>query len=350
MKKTVSIILGLGLTTILSVCLSFFLPPSSKGSWKEVSIPKGATYREVVNILRDNGIVKRGYLLLLLGRLTMNDRRIQAGYYRLSASMSLWRVFETLRKGEIIQYTVTIPPGSTLDTIKSRLKEYGLVDDDSFKIVYDKGFLNSLNIDAPSLEGYLYPDTYRFPKGIEPKEIFKIMVQRMREKFDESLRRRAEELGMTENEVLTLASIIEKEAMYDRERPLISAVFHNRLKRGMKLKADPTVLYGLGKGDRRIRYRDLRRHTPYNTYIIEGLPPGPIASPGMESIKAALYPADVDYLFFVSKNDGTHYFSRTGEEHERAVIKYQLKDKENRKLQTTNSGSQTSSDVSGGPN
>jgi len=190
--------------------------------------------------------------------------------------------------------------------------------------VYDRKFLDSLDIDAPSLEGYLYPDTYRLPKGIEPEEIFTIMVQRMREKFDESLRRRAEELGMTENEVLTLASIIEKEAMYEREMPLISAVYHNRLKRGMKLQADPTVLYGVRDKDRRIRYIDLKRSTPYNTYVIEGLPPGPIASPSIESIRAALYPADVDFLFFVSKNDGTHYFSRTGQEHRRAVLRYQL--------------------------
>jgi len=318
------VILGFSLTMILFVCLSLFLPSSLRGSWKEVRIPKGATYREVVNILKDHGIIKRGFPLLLLGRLTMNDRKIRAGYYHLSTSMSLWSVFDTLRKGKVIQCTITIPPGSTLDTIKLRLKECGLVDDDSFQIAYNREFLDSLNIDAPSLEGYLYPDTYTFPKGIEPKDIFRIMVQRMREKFDESLRERAEELGMTENEVLTLASIVEKEAMYDRERPLISAVYHNRLKRGMKLKADPTVLYGLKKDGRRIGYRDLRRPTPYNTYVINGLPPGPIASPSIESIRAALYPADVDYLFFVSKNDGTHYFSRTGEEHERAVIRYQL--------------------------
>jgi UPF0755 protein len=321
---------------VLFISFSLFLPSSLKSSWKEVKIPKGVTYREVVHILKDSGIIRREFPLLLLGRLTMIDDKIQAGYYNLNTAMSPWDVFDVFRKGMVVQYPVTIPPGSTLGVIKSRLREYGLIDDESFQIVYDRKFLDSLDIDAPSLEGYLYPDTYRFPKGIEPEDIFRMMVQRMREKFDGSLRRRAKELGMTENEVLTLASIIEKEALYDRERPLISAVYHNRLKKGMKLKADPTVLYGVNKDSRRIGYKDLRRHTPYNTYIIDGLPPGPIASPGIESIKAALYPADVDYLFFVSKNDGTHYFSRTGKEHERAVVKYQVGSKD--KVLRINSG------------
>ena len=149
------------------------------------------------------------------------------------------------------------------------------------------------------------------------------MVQRMREELDDQLLARAAELGMTENQLLTLASIIEKEAIYNIERPVISAVYHNRLKKNMKLQADPTVRYGVKKKWKRIRYSDLRKETPYNTYVIKGLPPGPIASPGIKSIKAALYPADADYLFFVSKNNGTHYFSRTGEEHVKAVALYQ---------------------------
>ncbi len=149
------------------------------------------------------------------------------------------------------------------------------------------------------------------------------MVQRLRKSFNEPLRRRAKELSLSENEVLTLASIIEKEAIYDFERPLISAVYHNRLKKNMKLQADPTVLYGVKKMWKRIRYRDLKRATPYNTYIIKGLPPGPIASPGIKSIKAALYPAGVNYLYFVSMNNGKHHFSHSAKEHVKAVDLYQ---------------------------
>lgn len=300
-----------------------FLPSLPEGLWKEVMIPKGVSYRQVVEILNKEGIIHRKFPLLLLGRLTGSDRKVMAGYYNLNTGMSLWDVFELLRYGRIIQYVVTIPPGSNLQDIKSRLSAYGLIDDDSWGIVYERRFLDSLKIDAPSLEGYIYPDTYNLPKGIKPEDIFSIMVQRMREVFDESLRKRAEEIGMSEREVLTLASIIEKEAMYDRERPLISAVYHNRLKKGMRLQADPTVLYGVRYGNKGIQYSDLKRQTPYNTYYIVGLPPGPIASPSIESIKAALYPANVNYLFFVSRNDGTHHFSITVQEHEQAVIVYQ---------------------------
>jgi UPF0755 protein len=179
-------------------------------------------------------------------------------------------------------------------------------------------------VDAPSLEGYLYPDTYKFSKGIKPETIFKRMVQRLKENFDEPLRKRSEELGMSENEVLALASIIEREAIYDIERPKISAVYHNRLKKNMRLQADPTVLYGVKKRWKRIRYRDLKRETPYNTYRFKGLPPGPIASPGIKSIRAALYPSDDDYLYFVAKNNGWHYFSKSNAEHSKAVVQYQL--------------------------
>jgi len=300
-----------------------FRPSSPRGLWKEVVIPKGATYREVVKILKKEGIINLEFPLLFLGRITMSDRRVMAGYYNLNTEMSIWDVFRCLREGRIIQYVVTIPPGSTLSDIKRRLETFGLVDDTSWGIVYDRRFLESLKIDAPSLEGYIYPDTYNLPKGISARDIFSIMVQRMRERFDESLRKRAEEIGMVERDVLTLASIIEKEARYDSERPLISAVYHNRLRRGIKLQADPTVLYRREDGNKQIRYTDLKRQDPYNTYYIPGLPPGPIASPSIASINAALYPADVDYLFFVSRNDGTHHFSLTGEEHLEAVKFYQ---------------------------
>jgi UPF0755 protein len=326
-----------GLLEIVSIVLSFIFlaglfiffnlltPTSFEEKWKEVKIPEGVTYSEGIDILKKEGIIKNKFIFLLLGRITMIDRKLRAGYYNLSTSMSPWEVFDSLRKGRIVHFNITIPDGSTLEDIRLKFRDTGLIDDESWQLVYNRDFLNSLNIDAPSLEGYIYPDTYNFAKGTKPEDIFKIMVQRLRENFDQSLRKRAEELGMTENEVLTLASIIEKEAVFDRERPIISAVYHNRLKKNMKLQADPTVLYGIKKTGNRITKNDLKRITPYNTYVINGLPPGPIASPGIKSIKAALYPADVDYLYFVSKNDGTHYFSRTGKEHMRAVMLYQRK-------------------------
>jgi UPF0755 protein len=325
-----------GLTSIAFIAFSFIFfaslivfinlstPVSFKGKWKEVEIPKGATYSKGIDILKDNGIIKNRLSLILLGRISMTDRKLKPGYYSLSATMSPLQIFYGLIEGRTIQYSITIPEGSTLVYIRNKLEEKKLVDDESWRLVYDKDFLGALNINAPSLEGYIFPDTYSFTKGIAPEIIFKTMVRRTRESINGLLMARAEELGFTENEVLTLASIIEKEAVFNEERSLISAVYHNRLKRNMRLQADPTVLYGVKKRWKRIRYRDLRRVTPYNTYKIKGLPPGPIASPGINSIEAALHPADVDYLYFVAKNDGTHYFSRTGKEHVKAVMLYQL--------------------------
>lgn len=324
--EVISIFLTLISLTFLA-CLVFSLnllmPVSFEDRWTEVRIPEGVTYTQGINILRKEGIIKNKYIFLLLGRITMTDRKLRAGYYNLNVSMSPWSVFNRLRKGMIVQYTITVPNGSILANIRLKFKNTGLIDDDSWQLVFDRDFLDSLDIDAPSLEGYIYPDTYNFAKGTEPKNIFRIIVHRLREKFNQFLKDRAEELGMSEKEVLTLASIIENEALFNREKPIISAVYHNRLKKKMRLQADPTVTYGTKRRGKRIRWRDLRKATPYNTYVINGLPPGPISSPGIKSIKAALQPADVDYMYFVSKNDGTHHFSRTGEEHEKAVTLYQ---------------------------
>jgi UPF0755 protein len=324
MLQLVSVIVSFAVLAGIGFFIHIATPVSTEENWKEVEIPEGASYKRGINILINNDIVKNKLALFLLGKVTSSDRQLKAGFYYLSASMTPLQIFNNLIKGRTIQYSITIPEGSNLKQIRRAFEDTDLIDEESWQLVYNEDFLCYLGVDAPSLEGYLYPDTYNFPKGTEPMFIFKIMVKRLKKSFNEPLRKRAEELGMTENEVLTIASIIEKEAIHDFERPIISAVYHNRLKRNMRLQADPTVLYGIKKRWKRIRYRDLKRPTPYNTYVIKGLPPGPIASPGERSIKAALYPADVDYLFFVSKNNGTHYFSKTNKEHAKAVIHYQL--------------------------
>lgn len=322
-REITFITLSAVLVTVLILYLNLLVPLSFTEEWREIKIPEGVTYREGINILKAEGIIKNEFIFLLLSRLTMADRKLRAGYYKLSASMRPWDIFNRLRMGRIIEYTIIIPEGATLEDIKLKLKGVGLIDEESWQVVRDRDFLRSLKIDAPSLEGYLYPATYNFAKGMEPENIFKKMVEKLRENLNDSLMRRAREMGMSENEVLTLASIIEKEAKVDEERPLISAVFHNRLRKNMWLQADPTAIYGVKKIGKKITKADLKRRTPYNTYAIKGLPPGPIASAGIKSIKAAIYPADVDYLYFVSKNDGTHHFSRTAAEHSRAVMLYQ---------------------------
>ncbi len=208
--------------------------------------------------------------------------------------------------------------------------------EDFLDLSKDGDFLKSFNIAAPSFEGYLYPETYKIPKGMDPQEAVGMMINKMREKFSDKLRERAKEIGLSERDALTLASIVEKEAVTDEERPLISAVYHNRLKKGMLLQADPTSIYGVKSSREKITYNDLLRKTPYNTYVIKGLPPGPIASPGIKSITAALYPAKVPYLYFVSNNDGTHHFSVSAAEHLAAVKEYRqkkLQEKENPAMQ-----------------
>jgi UPF0755 protein len=322
-SQTVSIALIFSFLAVALLLVHLIMPVSFDNEWREVRIPEGSTYTEGLVLLEKNRIIDGRMSLLFLGRITGSDRQLKPGYYNLSASMSPLEIFNTLIEGRTVQFTVTIPEGSTLREIEKKFTDTGLIEQHAWDLANDKDFLFELGINAPSLEGYLYPDTYKFPKGTDSKAVFRIMVGRLNDVFDESLHERAEELGMTENEVLTLASIIEKEAFIDIERPVISAVYHNRLKKNMRLQADPTVLYGLDKDEKRIRYRDLKRNTPYNTYVIKGLPPGPVASPGIKSIRAALYPDDVDYLFFVSKNNGTHHFSRTNKEHARAVALYQ---------------------------
>jgi UPF0755 protein len=190
------------------------------------------------------------------------------------------------------------------------------------KLVRNKEYARSLGIDADTLEGYLFPDTYYFPKGIKLEDIPRKMVQRYKTVFVDSYRSRAKELGFTEQQIITLASIVEKEAKVLSERKLIAAVYYNRLKLGMKLQADPTAVYGTKAWITKITANDLKRKSPYNTYLHKGLPPGPIANPGEGAILAALYPEKVDYLFFVAQGDGSHYFSKDYSAHEKAVNRY----------------------------
>jgi UPF0755 protein len=322
--ESVSICIGITVLFCLLMFNYMVTPVSYEEKWRDVEIPEGSTFTDSINILKEKGLIKSRLGMLLMGRISRSDRDIKAGYYNFSESMTPLQIFNNLVDGRTIQFTITIPEGSELMKIRKQFLKTDLMDDESWQLVYDEEFIRSLELEAPSLEGYLYPDTYKFSKGIKPETIFKIMVQRLKENFDEPLRKRSEEMGMSENKVLTLASIIEKEAIYDTERPIISAVYHNRLKKNMRLQADPTVLYGVKNRWKRIRYKDLKRETPYNTYRFKGLPPGPIASPGIKSIRAALYPSDVDYLYFVSKNNGLHYFSKSNAEHSRAVVQYQL--------------------------
>jgi UPF0755 protein len=328
-KNALFSITGLIAVFSLYCILQFGIPLSPMTGTVEVYIEKGSTFKKAAEVLYENGLIRDKRLFTYLGKITGVDRRLKPGYYSFTPPDSPWDVFKSLRDGNTIKYTLTVVEGDTLDEIESKLAGNGIMDEEEFRrLSSDRDFLASLNISAPSLEGYLFPDTYRIPKGTPAGEVLKAMVDRLRENFDSAMLERTYELGMDINGVLTLASIIEREAAVDGERPVISAVFHNRLVKGIPLQADPTSIYGVKAFSKGVKKKDLLRKTTYNTYIIKGLPPGPIASAGLKSIKAALYPADAPYLYFVSNYDGTHTFSSTLKEHLAAVEASRLKRQE----------------------
>jgi UPF0755 protein len=219
---------------------------------------------------------------------------------------------------------VVVPEGLTAARAALRLEATGLADAADFTaVVEDPASAAALGVEGATLEGYLFPDTYRLPHGLAPREVAKVLVDRFLEVWHE-IEPRARDQKLSMREVVTLASIVEKETAASDERPLIASVFRNRLKRGMRLETDPSVIYGIPNFDGNLRRRDLEdAGNPYNTYIIPGLPPGPIANPGAGALRAVVNPAESDYLFFVSRNDGTHVFSKTYREHVLAVDKYQ---------------------------
>lgn len=320
----------------LLVCVHFyialFVPPSKEKNWKDIEITEGMSFKAIARTLYKEGLIRSRIHFEIIGRLQGISRKVRVGYYGLSTNMSLWEVLEAIRKGRIIEYEVVIPEGYNLYQIGWTLANTPLISDpqEFIKLVMNGEYVRSLGIDADTLEGYLFPDTYYLPKGIKLADIPKRMVQRYRTVFEDSYRKRAEEIGLSEQQVITLASIIEKEAKFPAERKLVSAVYHNRLKKGMRLQADPTCVYGTKAWITNVTKRDLKRKSPYNTYLHKGLPPGPIANPGQGSILAALYPEPVDYLFFVAQGDGSHYFSNDYRTHEKAVGRYRANKKKAR--------------------
>ena len=302
------------------------LPPLDVEIHHVVEIPADASFKTVAGLLAQKGLIVSPFWFRLLGKIQDAERRIKPGEYDFHTRMRPREILDALVKGKVILYSVLIPEGFTAHQVGRLLSERGLADEMAInRLVTDPDFVQSLGVDAPTLEGYLFPDTYYFPRHTKPEEILKTMVGRFRQVFPAGMQARAAELAMTEREVVILASIIEKETGQDDERPLISAVFHNRLNKKLPLQSDPTIVYELPDFDGKWTRAMLARATPYNTYLHAGLPPGPIANPGLKSLVAALNPAPVHYLYFVSKNDGSHQFSASLAEHNRAVNQYQKK-------------------------
>ena len=290
-------------------------------------INKGMTLKNVSLKLKEKQLIKSSFSFQVLAYIRGQQNKLMAGEFELTPSMSPLKVLDTITSGNTILYEVTIPEGLRIKEIATLLNDQNIVSADEFiKWTRSKELMAPLGISAPSLEGYLFPDTYRFSKNIPAKELIKEMTKTFLKKaVKPEYKKRAIELGFNFNEIVTLASIIEKETGKAKERKKISSVFHNRLKKNMRLQSDPTVIYSISNFDGNIHKKDLLIKSPYNTYKIKGLPPGPIANPGITSILAALYPDSSNYLYFVSRQDGSHQFSKNLEDHNWAVRKYQLK-------------------------
>lgn len=276
--------------------------------------------------LKEAGVIRSrlAFLAVAVGRGT--HRHLLAGEYEFGPGLSLLEIFRRLEQGRGLVHEVTIPEGYAAQQIAQLLADSELIDRGRFmRLLRDRQILHQYGLEGESLEGYLFPDTYRLVKGMSEEAIIHRMVRRFQEVLGPGERARAGGLEMSIPEVVTMASLIEREARIPEERPLISAVFHNRLRRGMPLQSDPTVLYGLSRFNGRLTKANLQTPSPYNTYLNQGLPPGPIANPGRASIMAALFPAPSRYLYFVSKNDGTHAFSKTLREHDTMVKRYQIR-------------------------
>ena len=308
------------------------VPPGGDGAMKSIEIPSGTSFAQVASILEREGIIAGSERFRWLAWLKRVEKEIKAGDYTFTTAMRPSEVLHMLVEGRYKTITVTIPEGFTVAQIAQVMQENGLGDKEDFlNYASNPLFVHALGIKGDSLEGFLFPDTYKLRKGMAEELILGEMVGRFNEVFTDEHTKRLQELGLSREEVVTLASIIEKETSDTSERYLIAAVFHNRLKRGMLLQSDPTVIYGLKDFNGNLTKDDLKTSSPYNTYLMKGLPPRPIANPGEESIKAALYPSPEKYLYFVSKNNGTHHFSTTLAEHNRAVDRYQKKRKRARK-------------------
>jgi UPF0755 protein len=291
----------------------------------KVNIPKGSTLAQISEILEEKEIVTNGHMFITATRLMGYSNKIPAGIFALTNANNNYRIVKQLIQGNPEMIRVTLLEGWTISQVIEAISDSLNISSEILStLCYDEQFIQELGIEASSLEGYLYPETYLFLESEnDPKEILKQAVSEFNSVFSDNLRKRAEQIGFTVNEVLTMASIIEGEAIFDSERPIISAVYHNRLKKRMLLQADPTVQYVIKDGPRRLRLSDLKIDSPYNTYIYRGLPPGPIGNPGKASILAALYPDDNDYIFFVARGDNYHTFTTTIEEHNRAKREFQ---------------------------
>lgn len=292
-----------------------------------VVVDRGMSFTQIAERFEESGLVRNQLVFKVLGRVFRIERRAKAGRYRFPPTATMASILRALYRGATYREQITVPPGRRLDEIAGLMAKLAAVDSTEFvNLARDPSFAASLGVPSESVEGFLFPETYDIEWREEAPSVLERMVTGFFKIFNDSLRTRAGLLGMTTNQVVTLASIIEKEAYLEAEKPRISAVFHNRLRLDMKLQADPTVRYALGKWKGGLRYSDLKIVSPFNTYLFRGLPPRPICNPGEASLRAALYPREgMQEVFFVAQGDGSHYFSKDGRDHEQAKARYKAR-------------------------
>ena len=347
---------GLFLVAVaLAATLAFrsFYSPAGGGTERLVVIPQGSGTSQIAQILADEHLIRSALGFRLLARLDRADAVLRAGEYHLSSAMRPQDILLKLVKGEVVTYPVTIPEGYTVARIGMLLEEKGFFTRKDFEAAVQRAYdsLAPAAVGATGgtggigaapvgqapygfpmpprnqaykspLEGYLFPETYLYDKGMKSDEMVRAMLANLDHALDAKSKTRAAELKLSIHDLLTLASIVEKEAQVPAERPIIAAVYWNRLHIGMKLDADPTIKYALDDPGKIVTLKDLEVDSPYNTYRNAGLPPGPIGNPGKSAIEAVLWPADVNYMYFVAKGDGTHAFAATLDEHNRNVDRY----------------------------
>jgi UPF0755 protein len=329
----------MGFTTVVGVAASLavlagivhvqYAPPDPDAGARGavvVEIPAGASLRQTAGLLKARHLIRNATLFEWLARGRGLAQHVQPGEYAISPAMTPRRILDRLVRGEVVLHPVTIPEGLTVAETLARLAAAGFGPEAAYRAeLDDPAFQAAHGVPADGVkvpfEGYLFPDTYLLAKGTPPARVLAVMLARLDAAFTPERQRQMAALGWNRHQVLTLASMIEKETGRPEERARVSAVFHNRLERGMRLQADPTVIYATPGFDGDIRHADLVRDDPYNTYRYGGLPPGPIANPGDAAIEAALFPEADESLYFVARGDGTHVFSTTVEAHNRAVRK-----------------------------
>ncbi len=330
MRKAIRFALVLALAAILLGAAWFATeyhrarPGLAPGVYFEVE--KGQGVATIARNLARSRLIRSPLAFRLGYRLHYSGQSLKAGEYAFPDPVTMKDIFEAMTKGKVYLQPVTVPEGLTGEETADELVRARLCTREDFLAAFaDRSLIGDWDSEAPNAEGYLFPETYHFARRTPAREIVARMIAQFRSVFSDAWRLRAQELGLTIRQVATLASLIEKETSRPEEKKLVAAVFHNRLRLRMKLDCDPTIIYALkleGKYEGRLLSRDLKLASPYNTYLHPGLPPGPIANPGRDSIEAALYPADDDFLYFVARGDGSHRFSRTFKEHQRAVIEY----------------------------